>query len=207
MRPVLVLSFVAIATAVAASVGCTFLVDFADVPAEDDGGGPPERDVFVPDPDPEVDASEGGTIIGPDGGPIAFPPPCDPTFPLDEVACNPDFPRPNCAKNTGIFATYPASYPRDPDLVVCNGGTKPICVMHCPFGCAQMPAGYPDACDDCNGRKDGTYCMKDLRGTDGRTHGLAIDCAGGKTVKTYNCGAGRCATDCPRTDRSPSCCI
>ena len=198
-----VLSFVAIATT---AVGCTFLVDFADVPPDEDSGTPPERDVFVP-PQPEVDASEGGIVIGPDGGPIAFPPPCDPTFPLDEVACNPDFPRPNCAKNTGIFATYPASYPRNDDLVVCNGGTKPICVMHCPFGCAQMPAGYPDACDDCSGRIDGTYCMKDLRGTDGRTHGLAIDCQGGKTVKTYNCGAGRCATDCPRTDRSPSCCI
>ena len=201
MRASAVLSFVAIVTTAA---GCTFLVSFDDVPADPEDASPPDRDVNQP---PPVDASDGGTVIGPDGGPIAFPPPCDPAFPLDDVACNPDFPRPNCAKNTGIFATYPASYPREDDLVVCNGGTKPICVMHCPFGCAQMPTGFPDACDDCNGRADGTYCMKDLRGTDGRTHGLAIDCQGGKTVKTYNCGAGRCATDCPRTERSPSCCI
>lgn len=201
MRALAILSFVAIVTTAAS---CTFLVDFAEVPAEEADAAPPVRDVNQP---PEVDASEGGTVIGPDGGPIAFPPPCDPAFPLDDVPCNPSFPRPNCAKNTGIFTSYPAGYARGDDLVVCNGGTKPICVMHCPFGCAQMPSGYPDACDDCNGRPDGTYCMKDLRGTDGRTHGLAIDCKDGVTVQTYNCGVGRCATDCPRSERNPSCCI
>lgn len=205
MRPFLVLSLVAFVTG--AAVGCTFLVEFEELPAEDDAAAP-DRDVFVPTPPDDAAPSEGGTVIGPDGAPIPFPPPCDPGFPLNDVQCKPEFPRPNCAKNTAIFTTYPASYPRESDLVVCNGGTKPICVMHCPFGCAQMPAGFPDACDDCKDRTDGTYCMKDLRGTDGRTHGLAIDCKDGKTVATYNCGVARqCATDCPRAERSPSCCI
>lgn len=203
MRALAALSFVAI---VATAASCTLLVTFDDVPPDAVDAAVSERDVFVPEPAP--DASEGGTIVGPDGSTIAFPPPCDPTFPLDDVACKPEFPRPNCAKNTGIFTSYPASYPREADLVVCNGGTKPVCVMHCPFGCAQMPSGFPDACDDCNGRPDGTYCMKDLRGTDGRTHGLAIDCKDGKTVETYNCGLARqCATDCPRAEREPSCCV
>jgi hypothetical protein len=204
MRSFTLLSSVAFVTA---AVGCTLLVKFEEVPADDGDSStsPPDRDVDVPDPVP--DASEGGIIIGPDGGPIPFPPPCDPEFPRDQVTCNPSFPRPNCAKNTAIFASYPASYPRENDLVVCNGGTTPTCVMHCPFGCAQMLTGFPDACDDCNGRKDGTYCMKDLRGTDGRTHGLAVDCKDGGTVEVYNCGIGKCATDCPRTEREPSCCV
>jgi hypothetical protein len=70
-----------------------------------------------------------------------------------------------------------------------------------------MPDGYPDACDDCDGRPDGTYCVKDMRGADGRNLGLAVDCKGGKTIMAHVCGVGRCATKCPRTSPSPSCCI
>jgi hypothetical protein len=196
---------------VAAVGGCTLLVQFDDVDTSGEDAAVPERDVNQPPDDSGVVApSDGGTVIGPDGAPIAFPPPCDPSFPLDQVSCNPSYPRPNCAKNTGIFASYPTGYPRDDDLVVCTGSTKPTCVQHCPFGCAQMPATFPDACDDCKDRPDGTYCMKDLRGTDGRTHGLAIDCQAGKSVKAYDFGttASACATKCPRAGdaHQPSCC-
>ncbi|MBS2017240.1 MAG: hypothetical protein JST00_30435 [Deltaproteobacteria bacterium] len=182
--------------AVGAGAGCTFLIDFDEVP----GGGDASA----------AEASTGGDAsddrVTPDGS-IAFPPPCDPAFPLADVKCNASFPRPNCASNTSVFPTYPAGKPRGGDLVTCNGGPTPTCVQHCPFGCATMPAGFPDMCDDCNGRPDGTYCVKDLRGPDGRNLGLAIDCTGGKTTKNYVCGEGRCATKCPRTDRAPSCCI
>lgn len=181
---------------VSAGAGCTFLIDFDEI----DGGGDASA----------AEASTGGDAsddrFTPDG-PIAFPPPCDPSFPLAEVKCNASFPRPNCASNTSVFPTYPAGKARGGDLVTCNGGPTPTCVQHCPFGCATMPAGFPDMCDDCNGRPDGTYCVKDLRGPDGRNLGLAIECASGKTTRNFVCGEGRCATKCPRTDRAPSCCI
>ena len=178
---------------VALGAGCTFLIDFERVDA-----GPGEAD--------EAGASDARDARAADG-PLAFPPPCDPTFPLAEVRCNASFPRPNCASNTGVFPAYPAGQDRTNDLVTCNGSTRPTCVQHCPFGCAAMPAGFPDACDDCDGRADGTYCVKDLRGPDGRNLGLAVDCKGGKTVGNHVCGVGRCATKCPRTDFKPSCCI
>jgi hypothetical protein len=188
-------SLVTLLAIVTLFAGCTFLIDFDEVP----DAGP--KDAGTSD---ARDANGDGAL---DDGAVPFPPPCDPSFPLSEVRCNPSFPRPNCASNTSIFPSYPADRPRDGDLVTCNGGTTPTCVQKCPFGCATMPTGYPDACDDCDGRPDGTYCMKDLRGPDGRNLGLAIDCDGGKTTMAYVCGEGRCATKCPRADRKPSCCI
>lgn len=210
MRAVSRLALVALVTAgvTAGLASCTLLVDFEDVDAGRNDASLPDRDATIAEPDPgnnDNDASDGVDVSAPDTG-IPFPPPCDPTFPRSQVMCNPSYPRPNCAKNTGIFPSYPA--PRDEDLVTCNGGTTPpTCVQHCPFGCSAMPPGYPDACDDCYGRKDGTYCLKDFRGTDGRNLGLAVDCKSGKISATYNCGVGKCSTKCPRTDRSPSCCI
>jgi hypothetical protein len=172
--------------------GCTFLIDFKEV------------DRAPPADDADARAANDGSVG--DEGVVAFPPPCDPSFPLAEVRCNASFPRPNCASNTGIFPSYPTGHPRADDLVTCNGGTKPTCVQHCPFGCVAMPQGFPDACDDCDGRADGTYCVKDLRGPDGRSLGLAVDCKGGRTVEGHICGVGRCATKCPRADLKPSCC-
>ncbi len=180
--------------------GCTFLIDFDDMPPLADGGGSGDAEAGVKDT-----GIDGNDAKPTEGGPIAFPPPCDPTFPLNKVTCNPSFPRPNCASNTSIFATYPTN--RGEDLVTCNGGSTPTCVQHCPFGCAVMPQGYPDMCDDCDGRPDGTYCVKDLRGPDGRLLGLAVDCKNGRAVMGHVCGVDRCATKCPRTDPKPSCCI
>lgn len=191
-----------LALAVAAlGAGCSLLVEFEEV--EPDGTDAGQRDAAPPTPD----APAPGVDAGGEAGPPAFPPPCDPAFPLSQVSCNPSFPRPNCASNTSVFPSYPPGYPRAGDLVTCNGGPSPTCVQHCPFGCASMPQGYPDACDDCDGRADGTYCVKDLRGPDGRNLGLAVECKAGKTVRAHICGVGRCATSCPRSDPKPSCCI
>jgi hypothetical protein len=176
--------------------GCTFLIEFEEVAGTDAGSSGDTPDAN--------DANDGSR---PDDGAAAFPPPCDPTFPLADVKCNPSFPRPNCASNTGIFPTYPEGRSREGDLVTCNGGTTPTCVQKCPFGCTAMPPGYPDACNDCEGRPDGTYCVRDLRGADGRNLGLAVDCEKGKTVMVHVCGENRCASTCPRADRKPSCCI
>jgi len=184
---------------VASAAGCTFLIDFEEVEVAPDAGSVDA----APRDAGGADASDAAV----DGGPPAFPPPCDPSFPLSQVKCNASYQRPNCASNTTVFPAYPAGIPRGDDLVTCNGTANPTCVQHCPFGCATMPASYPDACDDCNGRPDGTYCVKDMRGADGRNLGLAVDCKGGKTVDAHVCGVGLCATKCPRTERAPSCCI
>jgi hypothetical protein len=194
MRSRIGVAFVALALA---GGGCTLLVEFNDVEpsvldaAVPDDGSPP--DAAVPDAPPF------------DGGPLPFPPACDPAFPLTQLNCSVS--RPNCAKSTTVFPSYPAGQSRDDDLVGCDGGLNPVCVQHCPAGCATMPSGFPDQCDDCNGRPDGTYCVKDLREPDDRNLGLAVDCTGGRTTKAYVCGVGRCATKCPRTERAPSCCI
>ena len=186
---------------VALAAGCTFLIDFEHVDPGTEAGG---NDATSND----VVANDAGDVTPIEGGPPGFPPPCDPNFPLADVKCNTAFPRPNCASNTGVFPTYPDGHERGGDLVTCNGSTKPTCVQHCPFGCAAMPVGYPDTCDDCNGRPDGTYCMKDLQGPDGRNLGLAIDCDGGKTQTAHVCGAASmCATKCTRASPKPSCCI
>lgn len=198
MRPVVRAMLLAI---VALGAGCTLLIDFEAADPEVTDAGTNGRDVSVVDATPRPDTSV------PDGGAPAFPPPCDPSFPLDQVQCNSSFPRPNCASNTGVFPSYPAGRPRAGDLVTCNGGPTPTCVQHCPFGCTTMPTGFPDACDDCDGRTDGTYCVKDLRGPDGRNLGLAVECVGGKTVRSAICGVGKCDTTCPRATPKPSCCI
>jgi hypothetical protein len=189
---------------VALGVGCTFLIDFDEVTSKPDTGSTDDDagDALV-----AFDAKDSMDAKGTDGGPVAFPPPCDPMFPLDQVVCNPSYPRPNCASNTTVFPAFPAGHPRNGDLVTCNGGAHPTCDQHCPFGCFGMPTGFPDICDDCNGRTNGTYCMKDLRGPDGRNLGFAVDCDGGKTVMVHQCGVGNCATMCPRADPKPSCCI
>ena len=185
----------------ASGAGCTLLVDFKEI--DDPPDGAPEAST----PDAPTGRPDAGDAAGNETGAPAFPPPCDPDFPLTQVSCNPSFPRPNCASNMTVFPAYPPGRPRAGDLVTCNGGANPTCVQHCPFGCVSMPQGYPDACDDCDGRADGTYCMKDLRGPDGRNLGLAVVCKGGKTTDVAICGVGRCATSCPRNDPKPSCCI
>lgn len=190
---------------IALGVGCTFLIDFDEVPVPPETGS---NDVDAGDAVVVIDGGDRSDAKGSEGGPPAFPPPCDPTFPLNQLSCNASFPRPNCATNTTVFPSYPAGHPREGDLVTCNGGAHPTCVQHCPFGCLTMPQGYPDECDDCVGRADGTYCVKDLRGPDGRNLGLAVDCVLGKTMMVHVCGsATNCATKCPRGDPKPSCCI
>jgi hypothetical protein len=200
MRPGL--AFGVGATALAATLsGCTFLIPFDEerqgAPGVDSSIGRDASTDAVPDTATAADA---------DATPPVFPPPCDLTFPLAQVNCN-GATRPNCAKST-FFTSYPAGYDRTNDRVVCNGAPTPQCVEHCPFGCAEMPPGYDDQCDDCNGRADGFYCGRDLRGWDPSGADLAVECVNGKTVKGSVCGVGRCASVCTRVGGPrPSCCF
>ncbi|MBX3204560.1 MAG: hypothetical protein KF764_05795 [Labilithrix sp.] len=186
--------------AVAAAVtGCTFLISFDEVPS--DVPAPAEASVGEVDATPPEDVTDAGEE---DVAP-AFPPPCDPTFPLDAVDCT-GVTRATCAKRAS-FSTYPAAGDRANDLVVCSGG-RATCVQRCPSGCAEMPTGFPDQCDDCGGRNDGYYCGRDLRGWAPETFDLAVQCRDGGSVRGAICGANKCASACPRPDGPfPSCCV
>ncbi|MBX3258980.1 MAG: hypothetical protein KF782_04625 [Labilithrix sp.] len=201
-RPVAIVVSLAFGLAPAAGLatGCTFLIAFDDVP-EDAALGPVEASAG------ESDASDDDAPdddAGADAAP-AFPPPCDPTFPLDAVDCS-GVARATCASSSA-FASYPAEGDRANDLVVCSGG-RATCVQRCPFGCAVMPGGFPDQCDDCTGRDDGYYCGRDLRGWAPETFDLAVQCRDGGTVRGAICGANKCASACPRAEGPfPSCCV
>ncbi|MBX3202634.1 MAG: hypothetical protein KF894_31200 [Labilithrix sp.] len=201
-RPVaLVVSLaLGLAAASALATGCTFLISFDDVP-EDAAVVPVEAGAGERDAPAEAapDVEEAGS----DGG--SFPPPCDPTFPLDAVDCT-GLQRATCASSTA-FASYPAEGDRANDLVVCSGG-RAVCVQHCPSGCAVMPGGFPDQCSDCAGRSDGYYCGRDLRGWAPETFDLAVQCREGGTVRGAICGANKCASACPRAEGPlPACCV
>src|SRR5262249_13640252 len=184
--------------------GCTFLIQFDDVAKDGSDGAPPPRDDGDVPPTPPGDDS-GGDDSGVNDTGVPFPPPCDTTSLPDMVSCNSMFERPECASETGIFATYPTA--RGGDLVECNGGAHPYCLIHCPYGCHVMTtSGFSDFCDGCKLRKKGTYCAKDMGGPD---EGVAVDCDGGKIVDVHFCGAGRCTASCPRPGEThqPACCI
>jgi len=184
----------------AAGTGCTFLIAFDDVPVEagvlDDASG----DGF------EAAVADAGEEANTDTGQTPFPPPCDPTFPVGAVDCNGQK-LATCAKNP-VFTSYPPAGDRANDLVVCSAGSKATCVRHCPSGCAPMPTGFPDQCDDCAGRPDGFYCGRDLRGSAPETYDVAVQCLDGGTVRGSICGTNKCASVCPRDGGPfPSCCV
>src|SRR5437868_3602310 len=123
---------------VVSAVGCTFLIPFDDVDL--DASQLPDRTT-----PPGDDGGDQPDVVT-DGPPQPFPPPCDTSFALDKVKCNTSFPRPNCAKGAVVTA-YPTS-DRTNDLVTCLADGGASCVQHCPNGCAIMPNGYPDQCDE-----------------------------------------------------------
>lgn len=200
MRRLLALALGLGASAFVVSVaGCTFLIQFDDVDL--DASKLPDR--TTPPDDGEV--PDGAT----DGPAAQFPPPCDTSFPLDQVKCNLSYPRPNCARSTTIVTSYPSGADRTNDLVTCLSDGGVSCVRHCPNGCTVMPNGYPDQCDECAGKKQGTYCVKDQRFYEPANVGLAVDCDGGITAGiVHTCGnaAACCNSKCPRSSPKPACC-
>jgi len=118
-----------------------------------------------------------------------------------------NFTRPNCARENGLDPQD--AFDHVNDLVDCNAAGQVVCVTHCAHGCAVMPAGFSDACDDCNGRADGDYCGRDLKDYTPDDSDLAVQCVAGSAVAGHVCGAagsGACATKCPSGNAAPSCC-
>ena len=51
-----------------------------------------------------------------------------------------------------------------------------------------MLDGYPDECDECAKKADGTYCGRDLPGWDVKNAQQRIRCQGGRVVGLLLCG-------------------
>ena len=182
--------------------GCTFLIGFDEEP---DGGSSAEVDGSTTGRD-AGDAGTGTTITDAKADAIVLAEPaCDPDFPRDQVTgCN-KFQNNGqaCATNTSFG--YPANRSRATDLVTCsnvNGVASASCVRHCTGsgGCASLPSGFPDQCDTCQGRPNGTYCGSALGFTKDDAP-LLVTCTTNKLAKAIACDAG-CT---PKTDTTAAC--
>lgn len=155
--------------------GCTFLIDFDEVPRSDDGGLEASTTPVGP-PDVRVDGN-----ASPDAS-------ADAVAPRDAIA-NPD------ACHTAIDGKYCGNdqivWPADrrDDLVTCKGklvSAVKLCATG--QGCFGMLDGYPDECDECAKKADGTYCGRDLPGWDAKNAQQRIRCQGGRIVGSLLCG-------------------
>lgn len=199
VKPFALLGWTVLASS--AVLGCTFLIGFDE---ESDGGASAAADASS-----VRDAGEGGTgTTSPDAktdAAILAEPACDTAFPLAQVTgCN------KFQNNGQICATnqtfgYPAGYTRTTDIVTCSNidnVAKASCVRHClgSGGCASLPSGFPDQCDTCQGRPNGTYCGTQM-GFAKSDAPLLVTCAGNKLSTARNCDAGCAAT----TDTTAAC--
>jgi hypothetical protein len=172
--------------------GCTFLIDFEDVPVADAGLDAPTN---VP-PDVRVDAP-----ALPDGASDADAP-ID--SPADARDGNPGFVTACNGKADGKYCPgNQITWPGDKDeLVTCRGG-KVFATKRCTTGtgCIFMLAGYPDECDQCATKATGTYCGRDMPGWDTKNTNFRVRCQSGAQVGLLLCN-GTCnsnggASTCP----------
>jgi hypothetical protein len=157
------------------AAGCTFLIDFDEVPAPAEGGldapsiGPPDVRVDVSvAPDAPVDA-------GPDRrDAIANPDACKGA--KDGKYCG------------GDQIVWPAEL-KD-DLVTCKAGVVSS-VRFCPngVGCIANLPGYPDECDECSKTGDGRFCGRDIPGWDALNANQRVTCGSGREVGLLLCNS------------------
>lgn len=174
---------------IALAAGCTFLVPFEDAPAEagvDDVRSPRPRDAGTLEP---VDAGTGGDTTP--------PPPtgnCDPFPDIAEIqGCariveNGQI----CGDSTPI--KFPSGYDSAAYVVTCSKVNGAICVKECTGAgkCAHLPSGFPDVCDQCEG-KEGHYCGRDMPGWPPANFGLLVECRNDRVAGIVVCDAG-CTT-------------
>jgi hypothetical protein len=180
-------SGLAAGTALTLAAGCTFLVSFDDVPNGGadvvplpgrDTGGPPFREDARP--------LDSGTTPQPDT--------CDNQFPLKDVKGCENFVENGqvCSDNRGI--TYPPGRDAATDVVTCTkiNGARAICVKHCtgPGGCAHLPDGFPDQCDQCTTKANGTYCGSEMVGWVNDNYRLLVTCTNGRMSARAACATG-----------------
>jgi hypothetical protein len=181
---------VAMASAIAFGMaGCTFLVTFDDPPSAGLELGTPDartaNDVSVPD-----------TNVAPedDAGPIE-----DSAAAVDATV---DYSNACVGKPDGKYCNgnkiVVDAGSRD-DLVTCLNGMT-VSAKLCTNGCARMPSGFPDECDQCAGKTTGLYCGDDFFGWHPDNKNTRIRCDTGAIVGNLICTKG-----CTGTGPNASC--
>lgn len=190
------------------AVGCTFLVTFDDLP--DRGQAIDEGEI---DAGRKSSSSSSSSSSGDDGASSSssssssssgapFPPACDDAFDLTSIGCG-TYPRAECGDEPGLTGV---DLPAD-DLVECDAQMEPKCLRHCPHGCVKMPTGFPDACDDCDGKADGIYCSSEFRNWPAQSNVFTFECQDGNVVTKTKCGDGEaCKPMCTEGQAGTSCC-
>ncbi|MBX3205030.1 MAG: hypothetical protein KF764_08165 [Labilithrix sp.] len=172
----------------ALALGCTFLIAFDEVPSLD--ASAPLDAATEPAPAEDAGADEPAPVA--DGGdadaPAPLTPACDATFPLDQIKGCAGFVEGGqiCADHAG-FTAYPGDRTRD--VVTCSkaGAT---CVRHC-VACAHNPNGFPDQCDQCTGKPNGTYCGTDM-GWQPTNFRLLVTCNADRMTTSIACSTRGC---------------
>ena len=151
------------------ATGCTLLIPFDEVEVSTDAGTDGAADPT--DARPAMD----GTVPPGDGGPN------DATAATNYDACVGHVDGYYCG---GDQIPWPV---RD-DRVTC-ASNKVAAVAHCTTGqgCLGMLDGYPDECDECSTKPDGTYCGRDFSGWQPKNANQRVRCQGGREVGLLLC--------------------
>ena len=169
-----------IAVAGALGAGCTFLIGFDEATVAGDAGvdaqtplGPPDVRIDAPSAlDSAVDA-------GPDtSDALANPDACKGK--LDGKYCG------------GDTIVWPGD--KD-DLITCKTSlVSNVRLCTTGVGCIRMLNGYPDQCDECASKVDGTYCGRDMTGWDTKNAETRVRCQNKAEVGLLLCANG-CASN------------
>jgi hypothetical protein len=166
--------------AAASSLSCSLLVKFDDVPGGAcDGGlcgydGAVQADGGIPDAAPDGAGDDGPAMDtgGSDAGADHYAP------------CSGLTSGAYCA--TDGLKGYAGS---QNDLVHCvDGGIGSV--TSCAGGCLKMPNPFPDACEPCTGKADGSYCGRDFTGFPAADADFLIQCQLGNVVQSVACAHG-----------------
>jgi hypothetical protein len=76
------------------------------------------------------------------------------------------------------------------DLVNCDGGAV-YAVVHCgDAGCVSMVDPFPDTCNECPQKSNGTFCGRDFSGFPTADSDMLIGCQSGIVVQNFACPHG-----------------
>ena len=166
----------AVAVAGAWASGCTFLIGFDEVPVLADAGF--DRQTPIGPPDVRVDAiavGEASSDAGPDTSDALANP----------DACKGKLDGKYCGGNTIVW-------PGDKDdLVTCKANVvSNVRLCSSGVGCIRMLNGYPDQCDECAAKADGTYCGRDMTGWEAKNADTRVRCQNKAEVGLLLCANG-----------------
>jgi hypothetical protein len=157
--------------------GCTFLISFDEAAPGDDAGvdapfrgDPPDVRVDAPAVDGSLDAG------APDArGPVANP-----------DACKGNQDGKYCAGNQIAWDGG-----NKDDLISCKAQVvSDVRLCEQGVGCIRMLTGFPDQCDECTNKADGTYCGRDMAGWDPKNAETRVRCQNGAEVGLLLCANG-----------------